>query len=354
MIKIAFIIPSLTCKGPVVVLHNIIRGLVSAYKNEICPTVYYFDDCEDALTFNCPVEKISFHHPVKFEEYDIIHAHCFRADRYVAKWRRKIKKARIITTIHQDTYQSFKYIFPSIVAYAVTRYWLHIQNKFDVVTTISQQIQDQYANYLSTRVVTLYNGIDIEPDQEKDDEYAAAIRQMKRNGYKTIGTYAYVVERKGIDQIIHVLHELPHFALIVIGDGPYKQHLSELVGKLQLQDRVLFLPHIAHPYLYMDDIDIYCMPSYSEGFGLAMAEAAMVGKAVVCSDLPSFREIFPGGEACFFELRNKHSLIKALQTAYENRVQYGELCKARVEQNFTCSIMVDNYVKLYRQVISKQ
>ena len=57
------------------------------------------------------------------------------------------------------------------------------------------------------------------------------------------------------------------------------------------------------------------MPSYSEGFPLAMLEAASMQKAIVCSDIPVFREIFSEQEIVTFELDNTNSLRDALITA---------------------------------------
>ena len=53
-----------------------------------------------------------------------------------------------------------------------------------------------------------------------------------------------------------------------------------------------FSSYQKNPCNYLPYFDVYVMPSYSEGFGLAMVEAALARRAIVCSDIPSFHEIF--------------------------------------------------------------
>ena len=93
------------------------------------------------------------------------------------------------------------------------------------------------------------------------------------------------------------------------------------------------------------------MPSYSEGFGLAMIEAALAKRSIVCSDIPSFHELFDKGEVEFFILNNKASLAKAITMAYENKNERGELAYKKACSKFTSFIMAENYLSYYSQVL---
>ena len=345
--KIAYIIPSLSQVGPVILLQNLIKGLLCDNHNADI-SVFYFDNiCEVQLP--CTTKQINFNTPINFDEYDIIHTHCFRADRYVIKWRKKINRAKIVTTIHQDTYESFRYDYPPIIAYLLTRYWLYLQKKFDLITAISHQIENRYSKYLCGKSMTIHNGVNVEKGIINSN-IISQINNFKLK-YRLMGSYAKIVERKGLDQLIDILHELKDVGLVIMGDGPYKKTLQQLIEKRGLQQQILFLPSTAYPYLYLENIDIYCMPSYSEGFGLAMVEAALVGKAIVCSDLPSFHEIFSPDEACFFELRNKQSLLNAINKAFQEKEFLGEKCLKRAKTDFTYSVMAKNYYSAYERLL---
>jgi mannosylglucosylglycerate synthase len=87
----------------------------------------------------------------------------------------------------------------------------------------------------------------------------------------------------------------------------YVADLKRLTDKLGLQESVRFLfeqsPGATGDYavdaatlsdLYMLS-DVVVLPSTSEGFGLPLAEAAVFRVPVVCTDLPTFRELAPDG-----------------------------------------------------------
>ena len=89
------------------------------------------------------------------------------------------------------------------------------------------------------------------------------------------------------------------------------------------------------------------MSSYSEGFGLAMVEAALVHKPIVCSDIPSFHEIFEENEVAFFELDNIDSLLTAIKKINNDLNSYSKLSYNKAYKFFTDKIMALNHYKYY-------
>ena len=96
---------------------------------------------------------------------------------------------------------------------------------------------------------------------------------------------------------------------------------------------------------------IYMMPSYSEGFGMAMVEAALGGKAIVCSDIPVFHEIFNENEVRFFTLDNTDSLQQAIHSAYINREKLGKAAYIKANNEFTAQKMAENHKKYYDNLL---
>ena len=94
MMRVAFILPSLANKGPIIVARDIVNEL--SKKDDIECKVFYFDDITE-LTFACPVKKISFISKINFEEFDIIHSHMLRPDLYAAFKLKRSKKTKIIS-----------------------------------------------------------------------------------------------------------------------------------------------------------------------------------------------------------------------------------------------------------------
>ena len=67
--KIAFILPSLINKGPIVVVNNVVKYLKS-YVEQI--DVYYFD-ATPAMDFDCPVYKIRMKRGMIWKDIYIIY-----------------------------------------------------------------------------------------------------------------------------------------------------------------------------------------------------------------------------------------------------------------------------------------
>ncbi len=156
-------------------------------------------------------------------------------------------------------------------------------------------------------------------DGKTDGRIAEILTKVKSTN-KLLGTYAFVVHCKGLAQVIQVLPLLQDYAFAVIGEGPEINMLKEQrLRHLELRTECIFFPYQEFPCNYLHYFDIYMMPSYSEGFGMAMVEAALGGKAIVCSDIPVFHEIFNENEVRFFTLDNTDSLQQAIESAYSRK-----------------------------------
>ncbi len=345
--KIAYIIPSLINQGPVIVVRNLVTELI---KVNCQIEVYYFDDSV-LLNFPCPVHKILRYQPIDFDKYDIVHSHCIRPDLYLFRWKGKISKAKIVTTIHQDTYKSFRYRYNILASHFLTYFWCHAQSKFDGIISISNQLKNSYESRLKYKIRTIYNGCMIDFNESLENESLNKIKLFSSLGYKVIGSYAYITKRKGLSQIIQSLVILTDYAFVIIGEGPEVDNLKLLSRKLNVDGRVLFISYQKSPYKYLPFFDIYAMPSYSEGFGLAMVESALFNKAIVCSEIPSFNEIFTHDEASFFLLDDTNSLIKAIVNAYEKKKEYGEAAYKKAKEKFTSKTMAKNHLNYYQSLL---
>lgn len=346
--NIAYIVPSLDAKGPIFVTKMLSDYFV---KNGHHVVVYYFDDIVQ-LQFKCRTEKISFKDKINFNQYDILHSHCIRPDMYLKKWKKEIHKAKIISTLHQDTYQCFKYDYFRPLAWLFTNYWTSTQSHFDCVVAISNQLKNTYQKKIRTRLVTIYNGCEVNLDEEINTSLIKEIEQRKKEGMKIIGTYAHITKGKGIHQMIHVLTQLKDYIAVIIGDGPEVENLKKQSSDENVADRTIFIPHQEKPYNFLKYFDVYVMPSYSEGFGMAMVEAALCHKAIVCSNLDSFHEIFPQNEALFFDVGQTEDLKQKIKAAYSQKEELAMRSYNRANNEFRAGIMGKKYESLYNELIN--
>lgn len=104
-------------------------------------------------------------------------------------------------------------------------------------------------------------------------------------------------EQKGYEMFICALAEIKtevKWKFYIIGEGPDKARLENLILKKQMEDRIILLGAKSNPYPYIKNCDIYVQPSKFEGYGIAIDEAALFYKPLVVTD--SVGERFIDGE----------------------------------------------------------
>lgn len=111
-------------------------------------------------------------------------------------------------------------------------------------------------------------------------------------GYRVL-TIGRLDHQKGIDIAIDACKLLidrgfkVRWYVLGFGDAVlYKRQLDHL----NLKDSFVFLGTEANPYPYIRQCDVYVQPSRFEGFGLALAEARILRKPCVVSDIDVFRK----------------------------------------------------------------
>lgn len=138
-------------------------------------------------------------------------------------------------------------------------------------------------------------GIDIEHFKPVD---ATALRQtLGLAEKKVIVSVGRLVHRKGQDFLIEsmpqILKQVPDAHLLLVGQGPYREHLEKLVRKHSLQKAVSFIGRIQYTDLpgYICVGDIFAMPSRSrfaglevEGLGIVYLEASACGLPVIAGE----------------------------------------------------------------------
>lgn len=93
---------------------------------------------------------------------------------------------------------------------------------------------------------------------------------------------------------IELLNSLPATSLLLVGIGPDEAALKSEIRGAGLSDCVHFVPSIDHARvgLFYSAVDLVLFPSRFEGLSLAAIEAIHAGVPLLCSDIPSFRELF--------------------------------------------------------------
>lgn len=169
----------------------------------------------------------------------------------------------------------------------------------DVLTYLGEFTRNAIASALTAKaksaMVKIAPGIDVDHFSPSD---ASALRQsLGLADKKVIVSVGRLVHRKGQDHLIEsmpeILEVVPNAHLLLVGQGPYRDYLQQLVTKNALEDSVTFIGRIQYADLpqYICVGDIFAMPSRSrlmglevEGLGIVYLEASACGLPVLAGN----------------------------------------------------------------------
>ncbi|HZB51133.1 MAG TPA: glycosyltransferase, partial [Mycobacteriales bacterium] len=135
-------------------------------------------------------------------------------------------------------------------------------------------------------VRTVHNGV---PDRPLPPPRPARGRPLR------IAAAGRLDPAKGHDVLLRALAGLPGAEAVVYGEGAHRPQLEKLAAELGVADRVDLPGRTAHVRDRLAAADVFCMPSRSEGFPLALVEAMLAGRACVASTAGGMPEALAGG-----------------------------------------------------------
>lgn len=164
---------------------------------------------------------------------------------------------------------------------------------------VGQQVHDRYvkAGWIgSERAETVLNGIPVRRFENSEARRLAARHRLSLDpSIPVIGCVGRLVTLKNHALVIEVLQSLlpahPRLRLIIIGDGEQDAALRQQAASVGLNEHVLFLgsrPDVAD---LLPALDVFALPSRTEGLSIALLEACATGLAIVATAVGGNTEI---------------------------------------------------------------
>lgn len=179
---------------------------------------------------------------------------------------------------------------------------------------------------------------------------------------KIVLTVSRLVKKNGIEDLIRsmpILLNYQSIKLLIIGDGPLKNKLENLVKDLQLEDKITFAGSVDFDDLpsYYAMADVFCRPSISEGFGNVFVEAMAQNVPVVATPVGGIPDFLKDGETGWLcQVRNPASIAEKikyiLHEKSKNEVQKViSNAKKMVEEKYTWEIIAEKMRKVFQKLL---
>jgi glycosyltransferase involved in cell wall biosynthesis len=298
-------------------------------------------------------------------EYDLVHTRLSKAGT-VGRIAARIARVPAVHTV-----DDFAFVEASGVRRAV---YLGLERAMSLLTEHTMFVSENERRIAVEhrigrpgRQTVIGHGVDLElfDPARIDGRRLADLRRRHGidEGRPVVGGVARLVPRKGwetwLAAVPGVLDEYPDAQFLVVGGGPLESRLRGLASDLGIGDRVSFTGFVDDqqemPYFFAM-MDIFCVPSIREGFGMVFAEAGAMGKPVVAGDIAPVNEIVRDGETGVLVPPGDHVAVGAamrrLLADPAGARAMGELGRRRVRAEFDLSTRHHRVTEVYRRVLA--
>lgn len=295
---------------------------------------------------------------VHYQNLDILHVHYAIPHAAVAYMAKKILLAEgryipVVTTLHGTdiTLVGNNRAFAPVVEFSI--------NKSDGVTAVSQSLKQDTLElfHIERDIRVIYNFIDFERFRKTNKEHFKKI--IAPDGERIIAHTSNFRKVKRVEDVIHIFHKIRQQVpskLLMIGDGPERQHCEQLCRQLDLCDEVRFLGKQDAIEELLAICDLFVIPSESESFGLAALEAMACEVPVISSNSGGLPEVNIHGETGFLsdagnvtEMANY--AIQLLQD--EEMLQRFRANALEQARRFDIDRILPEYERYYEEVIER-
>jgi len=197
---------------------------------------------------------------------------------------------------------------------------------------------------IKDKLTVIYNGA--------FDQYSPT----KKNKLFTIVSTGRLVTDKGIGELIRAFKtfhtEFPDSQLQLIGDGPEGEKFKTLAKSV---DGIHFLGHKTNPLEYVATADVFVLPTYHEGFSLALVEACMEKVAIITTNVGGNPEIITHEKnGLLVTVKSDDELYNAMKRLYVDellRKKISERARKEYVASFNFKDIVEHkFVPLYKGV----
>ena len=293
---------------------------------------------------------------VNREHIDIVHTHCQNAD-FLGGIAARLAGARLlVTTIHG--------LIPEAEDMRKLAYLVSLRLLPDHLIAISESVRQRGISLGldPKRITTILNAS--ETGIAGRVRASAEVRSSIGVGGDEflLACVGVLDPSKGTETAIRALPFVvarhPKTRLLIIGDGKLRPTLEALCMDLRIAGRVSFLGHRGDVPDLMNASDIVVNPSRMEGFGRVNTEAMALGKPVVCSDIPAFREIVIDGVTGFLvpldDPLSFASAISRLLDSPDERQRLGSAGRGRVRDHFNANKFVTETRDLFDHLLARR
>ena len=279
------------------------------------------------------------------EKIDIIHCQCMKTIKFSVLSKLLNRKIKLIHTVHDTR------IYRKLRSLDI---WIDkiFVNKIIAISSavkndiISKKIQD-------SKIEIVYNAIDLEKFRSKSNK-------LINKDSIVIGNVARLIpKKKGQDVLIKAISILknnyPNIKCLLAGNPPKGQekniyYLNKMSEELGVKENVYILGNINDIPNFLNEIDIFVMPSRYDGFGISLIEAMSMGIPCIASNIDGPKEILKDNKfGLLFTSEDYNDLAEKIESIINKSYECNqEEIKKYIHENYEIKSMVKHLIEVYK------
>ncbi len=303
------------CEVTVLLLRN------TVYKNRFSPQVSIRELRANPTRYN-PFLALEIYSVLKRERPDIVHTHAVKATELVAGVSKFLQFKHIGTKHNTRKGKIF--------------------NKLEFVTAVSSAVADSVKQDPQSHLSIIYNGIIPAPETPS----------QKKSETFTMLAIGRLDKVKGFDVLIKQVRKLTFdFHLKIIGAGPEKNNLEELIEQTGMTQKITLSGYQENIALIMKNSDLVIISSHSEGFSKVIIEGLFYAPVVIATPVGIATELFPAEI-----LVDQDKLADKITEVYQAQNYFKEIFREIRQKKadlFLMDTIAADYLKLYDEIKGK-
>lgn len=230
-----------------------------------------------------------------------------------------------------------------------------LQKASCVLATAKMEADNIRALGINSPIAIIPNGIDV-------SEYKCRSFEDKASVKKQIVFLSRIHQKKGIEFLINAWEQLrdkyPQWNVVIAGNGEesYIKELKDMIGRKELQSCVEIIPPVfgdAKHKLYCES-SLFVLPTYSENFGMVIAEAMSCGVPCITTNGTPWQELNEKNLGWCIDLSLENvinAISEAIELGQDDLFEMGQRCSQHINDTYQYTQVADKIKGVYEWII---